>query len=270
MRDAEFVGGAVDRDKLAVGVRWWRGWDPGAEAGALHARAGEWQALAGASSLKVEDRGDLMVRVVRREPADEIDRVLGQPARSFISIEADLQLGARAALPEDLDIGSVLFALDRDHDFVDQRAQQLFAIALRCRLRVPQPWEVPAISPSDSRSASVSGTGRVRSIAAIARCSRSTAASASSSLRSSVRATSRFSGSHASNWRSARSASYSARSTASRCPASRCSCCAFELLDRFGGRADPGRGDRLEERLADGLVKAGAAERPAGVGGADA
>ena len=51
VRDAELLGGAVDRDKLAVGVRWRRGWDAGAEPGALHAGAGERQALAGASCL---------------------------------------------------------------------------------------------------------------------------------------------------------------------------------------------------------------------------
>jgi hypothetical protein len=58
VRDAELVGGTVDRDQLAVGIRWRCGWDAGAEPGALHAGSGEWQALASVSSLEVKDRGD--------------------------------------------------------------------------------------------------------------------------------------------------------------------------------------------------------------------
>ena len=46
----------------------------------LHARSGERQAGAGAAALVVEDRGDLLVGVVRGEPADQLDRVLaGMP-----------------------------------------------------------------------------------------------------------------------------------------------------------------------------------------------
>jgi hypothetical protein len=39
----------------------------------------------------------------------------------------------------------------------------------------------------------------------------------------------------------------------------------LELADRAGGRGDRGRRDRFQERVSDGLVQAGAAERPAGM-----
>jgi hypothetical protein len=90
---------------------------------ALHARAGERQAGSGASALTVEDRGDLLVGVMDGESADQVDRVLaelGWPAAG--AVEADLQLGAGAALPEHLDVGAVLAAVDRHDDLADQRA----------------------------------------------------------------------------------------------------------------------------------------------------
>jgi hypothetical protein len=111
-----------------------------------------------------------------------------------------------------------------------------------------------------SRSARVSGAGRACSSAASVRCSRATSASASSSLRSNVRATSRFSGSHASNCRSARCASNSARSSASRCPASRAPCCSVSSAIAPVLAGDPGRGDCLEERRGDSLVEPAAPE----------
>jgi hypothetical protein len=78
VRHAELGGCAPDRDQLAVGVRCWRGGDAGAESSALDSRARESQSLAGAAALLVEDRSDLVVGVVLSEPADQLDRALGQ------------------------------------------------------------------------------------------------------------------------------------------------------------------------------------------------
>ena len=65
---------------LRVG-RWWRrGGDAGALAGGADAAFGEGEAGAGAAALAGEDRGDLAVGVMGGEAADQLDRVLGQPA----------------------------------------------------------------------------------------------------------------------------------------------------------------------------------------------
>jgi hypothetical protein len=77
-RDAELAGGVLDRHDFAGGIWRRRRGDACALAGGLHACAGERKAMAGASPLAVEDRGDLLVGMVSGEPADQVDRVLGE------------------------------------------------------------------------------------------------------------------------------------------------------------------------------------------------
>jgi hypothetical protein len=106
----------------------------------------------------------------------------------------------------------------------------------------------------------VSGSGRLASSSASLRRSLSSRASACSHARSSVRATRRFSGSQASIWRSARGASYCARSTASRCPRRRSSCWRSSSPTTSGAGAPPGRRDRLKECCCYRVVQPQAAE----------
>jgi hypothetical protein len=75
--DAEFARCLLDREDAAVGVRWWRRCDVVLLADVLDAWLGEQQAGAGAAALLVEDRCDLVVRVMLGEPADQLDSVLG-------------------------------------------------------------------------------------------------------------------------------------------------------------------------------------------------
>ena len=58
--------------------------------------------------------------------------------------QRDSELGDRAALPADRDGRAVLFAFDVEDDFVDQGAQQLFAVAVGGRGRGPHAAEVAA------------------------------------------------------------------------------------------------------------------------------
>jgi hypothetical protein len=76
-------------------------------------------------------------------PADQLDRVLGRAgALRSAPGEPDLQFGAGAAFPDDLDLGPPWFLAHRDGDLADQRAQQLLAIARGRRRRIPQPRQV--------------------------------------------------------------------------------------------------------------------------------
>lgn len=142
-RHLQRVGGLRDRDGLAV--RLWLGCDrdPRSLTNTLDPCGGEWQPGPGAPSLPVQDRGDLLVGVMRGEPADQLDRVL----RCAGSLRAaadqpDGQLAARPALPEDLDLGDVLRSADGDDDLADQRPQQLLAVTVGGRVRCPQLREV--------------------------------------------------------------------------------------------------------------------------------
>lgn len=88
-----------------------------------------------------------MVGMVDGEAPDQIERVLGG-AVAFAAAAAQTlaELGQRAALPEeDLDAGDVLGALDGHHDVDDQGAQQLFAVAVGCRLRRLEPRQVACL-----------------------------------------------------------------------------------------------------------------------------
>src|SRR5207245_8245609 len=117
--------------------------DTGALASRLHTGGRERQAGAGTSALAVDDRGDLTVGVMDCQPADQLDRgLVGAHALTTATDEADRQLAASAALPEDLDLGDVLGAADCDHDFAKQRAQQFLAVAVTCALGRPQLGQV--------------------------------------------------------------------------------------------------------------------------------
>jgi hypothetical protein len=117
VRDAELVGCLGDREDAAAGV-WW-----GAPLGS------------GQASLLTQDRGDLVVGVVRSELADQLDRVLaGARGLGAAANERDLQLGMGAALPDDLDLGTPRVLSYGDDDLADEGSQQsLRSRGLSCR-----------------------------------------------------------------------------------------------------------------------------------------
>ena len=86
------------------------------------------------------------------------------------------------------------------------------------------------------------------------------AASASSSLRSKVRATSRFSGSHASNCRSRALGLILGSLQREALTGEQLLVLVLELADRAGGRGHPGRRDRFQERVDDRLLQSATAE----------
>lgn len=94
-------------------------------------------------ALAREDLGDLPVGVVLGEAADQFERILSDPPLlGAARVQLDRQLGARAALPGDLDVGAPLGGVDGDDDVADQRAQELLAVAVGRRLGVPEAREV--------------------------------------------------------------------------------------------------------------------------------
>ena len=109
----------------------------------LDARLVERQAGAGQSPLLVEDRGDLLIRAVLGEPVRSARRCpRGAVALGAAVVERHLKLGAGAALPDDLELGAARILFDGHDHLADQRAQQLFAVARRGRLRFPQSRQV--------------------------------------------------------------------------------------------------------------------------------
>src|ERR1017187_4776426 len=100
------------------------GSDPVLLADVLDTRLGERQAGPGAAALLVEDRSDLTVTTMSGKPPDQIDCVLrGARALHATMHERDSKLGARTALPTDLDL-RVARHLGHGHDdLADQRAQ---------------------------------------------------------------------------------------------------------------------------------------------------
>ena len=106
---------------------------------------GEPLAGGGAAALAVEDPGDRAVVVVGGEPSEQLDRVLvgadrwaggvgSVTASSVIAPPFQRIVSGRAAL----------LALDVEDDFLDQAAQQLFAVAVGGRRRGPHAAEVGA------------------------------------------------------------------------------------------------------------------------------
>src|SRR5437764_9734003 len=80
-----------------------------------------------------------MVGVVDGEATDQVDRVLvGADAFAAAADQADAELAACPALPEDLDLGDVLRPSHGDHDLADQGAEQLLAIAVAGGLGRPE------------------------------------------------------------------------------------------------------------------------------------
>ena len=76
------------------------------------------------------------------EPADQVDQLRAGPGPLDGAVfDADRQLGARAALPDQLDARGIPLAVDVQHDVVEQRAQQFLAVPVGCALSVPHPAE---------------------------------------------------------------------------------------------------------------------------------
>ena len=232
----------------------------------LDARLGERQAGAGPPALPVEDRGDLPVGVMDCEPADQLDRVLvGAVTLGAATDQLDAELAARAALPEDLDLGDVLRAADGDDDLADQRAQQLLAVAVGGRLGRPEHGQVAR----QARQRASLEVGQRRRPGVLERGERALLAldrpvSASSSLR--------FQGAGDEAVLGLAGVELAVRAVGLELGALEREALAgqprlvlvLELGDRPGRRGHAGRGDGLEERRGDRLVQPPAAERLAG------
>ena len=160
--DAEDVSRAADREQLTVGRVFGGlvGGDVAVAAQAADDDRGEPLAACGAATLAVEDPCDRRVVVVDREPLEQRDRVLVGANARLVTRQGNDELGDRAATPADRDCRAALFADHVEDDFLDQRAQQLFAVAVGSRRRGPNTPEVGAEREQPSRSAGVRVRGR--------------------------------------------------------------------------------------------------------------
>ena len=219
-RHAELVGGLLDGDESRCRASGGgRGGDAGALADAAHAGA--------VNGRPVPVRRPCRLRIAAICPSGwwaarrRISSIVSSAGRWRSGprrLSRTLQLGARAAFPE---ISTAARCCSGGWTVTTTSLISVRSSSLRSRsvvvVGVPTArGRSRARRASASRSLVGQRRGRACSSAASLPRSRSTAASASSSSRSRVRATSRCSGSQASNWRAARSASYSARSSARR------------------------------------------------------
>ena len=160
-------------------------------------------------------------------------------------------------------------AVDGHDDVGEDRAKQLLALAVAGGRRIEHLAQVSACSPAPRDLLLGERVRALGGVSAMARSARRTSVSRCSHSRSSVRATSRFSGSQASNWRRARSAWICARSSSSSAERTRAWWSELGVLDRAQRRLDPGRAQRLEHGVehdpldppaADGLAALGAVQ----------
>jgi hypothetical protein len=96
--------------------------------------------------LPVEDGGDLRVGVVHREPADEIDGVLVGADGRWPAFDRHGEIGDGAAFEAQDEIGTPAagVAVDGDVDLVEQGGEELFAVLVGGRGRIPDGLKVVA------------------------------------------------------------------------------------------------------------------------------
>jgi hypothetical protein len=105
---------------------------------------GEPLAARGAATLAVEDPGDRRVVVVDGEPLEQRDRVLVGADARLVTRQRNNELGDRAAAPAQRDRRAALLADHVEDDFLDQCAQELFAVTVGGRGGGPHAPEVGA------------------------------------------------------------------------------------------------------------------------------
>ena len=113
----------------------------------LDPTGGERQSAGGAAVLPVEDVRDHRVGVVDGEAADQVDGVLvGAQPVGWFAFDRHRQFGDRAALPAQQQLGVCfgVVAVHVDVDFVEQAAQQVFAVLVGGGRRRPHGGEVVA------------------------------------------------------------------------------------------------------------------------------
>src|SRR5437773_2890233 len=158
-RHAENLGGLLDGQPLAVGAL--GGWlAPGNVAVAAQASDVERRKAlpaGGAFALAIEDAGDDGVGAVRGEAAGEREAVfIGPNAGRIRAGQADLEFADGAPAPAQRETSAAVVAIDRDHHILQQRAQQLFFVAVGgggCR---------PCASKIIAKRAEALGIGRTK------------------------------------------------------------------------------------------------------------
>src|SRR3954451_23670371 len=158
------------------------------------------------------------------EAPDQLDGVLGQPPTlGAARVETNGQLGAGAAFPADLDVGALVGRMRGDDHVADEGAQQFLAVAVGGCRRVPQPRQIAR--QSCERRLFVVGQWRGPCLLERGELPLLAFDGGQGVLERAFEGAGDEAvfGSQAPNWRRARPASNSARSTARRWPARRSS-----------------------------------------------
>ena len=146
--DAEFLGGAGDREQLAFFLLG-GGAVPGdieVVAQRLHTSRGERESSSDCPVLAVQDAGDFVIGVVHRQAVQQSDRVLVGADRGRLSLQGDGEIARGTALPakDDVGLSAVLIPPDGDVHLFEQAAQKLLALLVGCARCVEDSTQVVA------------------------------------------------------------------------------------------------------------------------------
>jgi hypothetical protein len=193
-----------------------------------------------AVALPTKDRGDLTVVLVLGEAADQLDGVVPELVALQLAGDSErhAQLGLRSALPLHVDVGAAFVVMGGDDHLADQRAQQLLAVTISRRRRGPEAREVlseSAVLALEVRQRLFQCVLESAADEPVLRLARVELPACAVGLV--LRALDR-----------------------EPLPGEALLVLILELADRAGGRLDPGRRDRVQERVGDRPIQPRAAE----------
>ena len=95
------------------------------------------------TALAIEDAGDLGVGIMCSQSPQQIDRIVGGADRRWMRVRQwDINFTEETAAPTQRQMSVVFIALDSQGDIVEQRAEQLLAIAIARRGSEPDTLKV--------------------------------------------------------------------------------------------------------------------------------
>jgi len=144
-RELECAGGFLDGHTLTA-LRLLLGFearDLPVRSQATHAIGRERQPSGRCASLSIEDAGYDSIGVKRGQASQQIDRIIGgADGRRMRARQRNIDLGEESAAPMQRQMRVVLLTLHFQRNIVEQRAQQLLAIAITRGVRRPDTLEI--------------------------------------------------------------------------------------------------------------------------------
>src|SRR6516225_3021448 len=110
---------------------------------ARHAICSKRQSCGCCTALAIEDTGDLGVGIMYSQSPQQVDRIVGSTDRRWMRVrQRNINFAEESAAPAQCQVSVVFIALDPQSDILEQRAEQLLAIAVARRGSEPDTLEV--------------------------------------------------------------------------------------------------------------------------------